>query len=691
MPYSIPKRLAEALDVSGAFDNCFFHSYALHLMANKLELPQNLFTFQSISGVDSPASKLQKRFPSKDSLSLFAEHAHLHPENPVVFPEFMVEKTLILGFLMREWFATKMLDNTTIRDDLLKTALISFNTYKEFIAFMDKDELLLGNEGVLYSANDSFLTYFSARPKAESLSSEEIRFEKYFTVAGGDTNKALTAYWNSEGYENYCKLIATPGVKLAYVDVTPIINTFNQSLTIYNANQSITHNIDGNKDIPTMEVKLNPTEGHYYLLKTEQTTPLLNEYANSFKKYKEDRQEVLATVGNKDLAATQKSSVFVGAICPPGHLAKQPITLLLDKVDSLKAEVREHLETKKQQEIADQERQQRLAQQVKEQQNRELVLKINAQLRQMREAQALEEQQAQERLKEQQAQQLKEQQAQERLKEQQAQQLKEQQAQERLKEQQALQLKEQQAQERLRQQQAEQLKEQQAQERLRQQQEEQLKEQQAQELLRQQQEEQLKEQQAQERLREQQAEQLKEQQAQERLKEQPPEEPLEEKPAPEPVKEQPTQEQGQEKPRTPGVFELAFNEKLTLLTDKMLKFKDKPEHQTTYDALDKLHKALKAEGELYFRSPPTQEKFDAFKDNCEKHIQDARPEVDKHRGWSKIMINLTAFILSAGVGYLLAAGVNMALNKGKFTFFSTDSSLKIDEIEESINKAAPAA
>lgn len=542
----LAQRLTEALDVSGAFDNCFFHSYALHLLANTLELPKDLFTFKSVSGEDSPASKLQTRFPNIELLSLFTEHAELYPEKMPVSPEFIVEKTLIIGLLMREWFATKMAENVDVCDEMQNDARNKFNTYKDFIAFVPKDELLLGAEGVLYSANESFLTYFSTRPKVGSLSHEENRFENYFTNAGDNTDKALTAFWNTEGYDNYCKLIATPGVKLAYADVTPIMHMLNQSLTIYDMKQSVIHKHVGSDAIPEMEVKLNATEGHYYLLKTDLTAPLLNEYENSLKQYKIDRAEILASEGDKNLVASQKTSLFAGAICPSGQLDKEPFTILLDKVDSLKADVSEHQLAQKQQAEAEQEYL-RLEQQAAHEQ----VLKINAQLREEREAEKR-----------------------------------------RAQEQQVLLLKERQ-----------------------------------------------------------------------------------EKP----------------KPATPGMLELAFNEKIALLADKMLEFKGQAECQAAYDALDTLHQALKVEGALYFSAPPSEETFDTFKENCDKHILAARPEIDKHRGWSKILINIAAIVLSAGVGYLIAAGVNLALNKGKFTFFSTDSSLKVDEIAESVHQAAPGA
>ncbi|BCA96483.1 hypothetical protein TUM19329_28440 [Legionella antarctica] len=150
----------------------------------------------------------------------------------------------------------------------------------------------------------------------------------------------------------------------------------------------------------------------------------------------------------------------------------------------------------------------------------------------------------------------------------------------------------------------------------------------------------------------------------------------------------------QEKPGTtanavPNPFELEFKQKIDLLTKKMIQFQDEPNHKDAFDAASLLYDKLKEEGDDYFGNPPTRDSYQEFKKNCEGHIKTARLELDNHRGWTKIILNVIAIVLSAGIGYLFAAGVNMAVNKGKFTFFSTDSSLVIDEIEDSINKSKP--
>ncbi|CEG58614.1 hypothetical protein [Legionella fallonii] len=143
--------------------------------------------------------------------------------------------------------------------------------------------------------------------------------------------------------------------------------------------------------------------------------------------------------------------------------------------------------------------------------------------------------------------------------------------------------------------------------------------------------------------------------------------------------------------RVPSPAEKNYNENIGLLMQKISDFKDKPECQNALNAANILHDALKAEGEKYFSGELSKARYEEFKENCEGFIKTARLELDQHKGFTKILLNILAIVISAGIGYALAAGINIALNRGKFTFFSTDSSIKINSIEESINQVAPAA
>lgn len=325
------------LDVSGAFDNCFFHTYALHLLANRIPLPADLFSFHSILGERSAASVLQTKFPNADALSLFAHFAQRYRRAAGAgLPDFIVEKTLVLGFLLREWFATQMATRPASGAAMHAHVIAKFKAYRDFRAFMSADDLLTGPEGVVYSANQAFLEYFVARPKAAAeLTHQEDEFEQYFIAHGGSEEQALRAYWDAQGYLHYCRQIATPNTKLALDDVAPVLRQLGQSVTVYDERTSLSQNLPGNDTLPRLRVVLNPLEAHYKLLKTEATQGLLAEYQNSFDQYKRDRAEILASSGNKQNVADSLSSLFAAAICPPGQLEQDAFTLLLNKIDSL--------------------------------------------------------------------------------------------------------------------------------------------------------------------------------------------------------------------------------------------------------------------------------------------------------------------------------------------------------------------
>ncbi|MGC1183357.1 Dot/Icm T4SS effector Ceg23 [Legionella sp.] len=329
-------REIEVLDVSGAFDNCFFHTYVTYLIAHQLPLPEGLFTFKSILGSNSYALQLQKRFPNIDSLSLFSDFSKSQkPDKKLISPNFIVEKTLILGFLLREWFATQMAKHSEIGEAIKNNILTQFINYKNFRAFVAKEDLLSGPEGVIYSANQDFLEYFYAYPKAGKLTQQEQVFNNYFTENDGDIHKALTAYWHAQGYQNYCRQFATSTTKLAYNDLSPIVQFIGQPITIYDEHGGILQDIKIEEKTSTMEIVLYAAEGHYGLLNTNNVNPLLNEYHKSFKQYKKDREQILAAVENKLVATNTKPSLLVAAICPSEHL-DDPFALLLDKVDFMR-------------------------------------------------------------------------------------------------------------------------------------------------------------------------------------------------------------------------------------------------------------------------------------------------------------------------------------------------------------------
>lgn len=338
-------RINESVDVSGAFDNCFFHCYGTYLLANKLPLPDDLFTFKSLLGGGSSAAQLQALFPNTISLNVFDDYERLNNRDQYLpSPNHVFEKSLVLGFLMREWFATKLSTDNDHRDAMLQggSGILSiFKTYKEFRPYVGKEQLLTGDEGTKYQSNENFLEYFTARPiHGRVLTAEETRFEKYFTDARHNEDDAISAYWEAEGYIKYCKFLAQPKVKLSYSDVVPVLQRIGQPLVIYDNSGTVLSEHGSQSPRPTLEISIDTLAGHYHLLKTETTQELLDEYTASSQQYKDDRSAVLAHEGDKSAEALRKDSLLVGAICPAGQLPKEPFEVLMERLTDIRQYVR---------------------------------------------------------------------------------------------------------------------------------------------------------------------------------------------------------------------------------------------------------------------------------------------------------------------------------------------------------------
>ena len=148
-----------------------------------------------------------------------------------------------------------------------------------------------------------------------------------------------------------------------------------------------------------------------------------------------------------------------------------------------------------------------------------------------------------------------------------------------------------------------------------------------------------------------------------------------------------------QEPNVPNRYHQEFNMALDVIKQKRDYFESNPNFETdpkiraAYWATNNLCRALEEEGNCFFTKEPTRENYEEFKSRCDGHISEARYVLDNHRGWGKILLNVFAMIATAGIGYAIAAVLNVIVNRGKFTFFSTDSSQKISAIEEKIEEA----
>lgn len=335
---SLENRIKSAVNVSGAFDNCFFHNYALYLLSNHLPLPQDLFYFTSVLADDSKAKRLQHLFPNKESLELLSL-LDVKAGNPVS-PNYFVEKTLILGILLREWFVTQLAGNDEHKNNMVngeEGVCALFKNYQEVRSFLSLPELYSTEFGLLYESNQQFLEYFCNRGELLDASAP---FEHYFTHSASDID-AIKAYWFEEGYDLYCKKMAQLYVKLSYVDIMIMMEIINQPLRLWSSSTgTIVAEYQGTAHFfPDFELLIDVEHNHYLLLKTEKTRNDLEEYERSYTLYAEERRII------EEVPDYPASSLLVRAICSKGRLDPEPFDALMLRLADLEPKLNEHRET----------------------------------------------------------------------------------------------------------------------------------------------------------------------------------------------------------------------------------------------------------------------------------------------------------------------------------------------------------
>jgi hypothetical protein len=128
-----------------------------------------------------------------------------------------------------------------------------------------------------------------------------------------------------------------------------------------------------------------------------------------------------------------------------------------------------------------------------------------------------------------------------------------------------------------------------------------------------------------------------------------------------------------------------FRDEIMALTQKAGELKNKSMEQSNYKpAALKAHHlvvSLNKAAISYFNAGKMTPK--EFINYGNKKIKEARPELEKHRGWSQILGNLALAIVGVGVGYLVLGILNKALT-GRFLFFRTESGEKLDDMQRAV-------
>lgn len=90
--------------------------------------------------------------------------------------------------------------------------------------------------------------------------------------------------------------------------------------------------------------------------------------------------------------------------------------------------------------------------------------------------------------------------------------------------------------------------------------------------------------------------------------------------------------------------------------------------------------------EVAFKIFQMDKDHDKFKTVCTNVIINERPQLDKHRGWSQLLINLTILIITLGIGLLIKGAINLSQHKSFFFVHKTDSSKIVDQIQSKLHQ-----
>ncbi|MBA3537913.1 MAG: hypothetical protein H0T84_15135 [Tatlockia sp.] len=366
----LAKDINESVNVSGILNNCFFHSLALYYLGNNISFPDDLFTMKQIhDNNSSPLQKLYARFKTIESLEIFYQYAHIKQPNSHQYPNHLVEKVIVLGVFIRNWFVEQLR-----MDEEHCKALFEYRGRKEGIdekqiTFMSlieklqsamvmdvKDPVDIKNidELDLFSGElDSFFIEEELSPEVDSFKEGVkdnpiyLANKKYFdeslpgllsdsSKSEKDKKDCFWSYWNESGYLNYCNHL-NEKVKISYGDVESVLLKLKIPFNIYSYSDStIISEHSSERELPAFKLAFDAEEGHYYLFKNEKTVQFLEEYQEQQKEYNEFRSNVLATSDRDKISQSHDSSALFLAATLPSEVSNRPtLELLVERVEEM--------------------------------------------------------------------------------------------------------------------------------------------------------------------------------------------------------------------------------------------------------------------------------------------------------------------------------------------------------------------
>lgn len=362
MPRHAKTRLSEdqynnAVNVSAAFNHCFFHCVALHYLCNQIDFPPTLF--EKHDHDNEKVIELKEIFHDIQSFDLLN---HFREEEREGSSNFLFEKSLILGFFFRSLFVELLLHDTNNQMERLRTSTditakgidersISFLGLIDY--FYEVETSKIETDEMKINTLDTFNLMVAGNPIYEANKS-------FFSELNSDEARAhwcnrdwdfFQTYWLREGYRNYCYYLNKPNVKISYGDFISsldlIVYDYDNKIEIVSSTAKSDLAEDELVDSPIameefspnlLEIALNVKNEHYYLIPNEKNKVLLAEYSAQFAQYLKDRELLQRKSPHDVIIASKefKSSPFLLAILPPSCLkGKNPLTLLVNRIKGL--------------------------------------------------------------------------------------------------------------------------------------------------------------------------------------------------------------------------------------------------------------------------------------------------------------------------------------------------------------------
>jgi hypothetical protein len=132
--------------------------------------------------------------------------------------------------------------------------------------------------------------------------------------------------------------------------------------------------------------------------------------------------------------------------------------------------------------------------------------------------------------------------------------------------------------------------------------------------------------------------------------------------------------------------EIVFNQLIESFQIQLKQIKDKETELEKKGHFKAAYKAQILHNTLQEAVTKLQDKwdFETFNTDCRTAITRAKPELEKHRGWKKVLVNLALLVVGLGVLNMLAVVFNKKLTKNFLFVVETDSSHKLEQLEQAV-------